>query len=109
ISEIKPADDGPMSITATKGSCARPGVRQVPRFSVFIKTDLPPPGCAKIRSNHVVVTLVPVWYGQTRPSGVRNRIAPFSNGLAARCHGTSFIISRKGAAPGGAVELAETP
>ena len=26
----------------------------------FIRTDLPAPGCAKIKSNHVVVTFVPV-------------------------------------------------
>ena len=60
-SETRPAEDGPMSMTAMKGSCDTPAVRHVPRFSVFIKTDLPPPGCAKTRSNHVVVTFVPVW------------------------------------------------
>jgi hypothetical protein len=73
------------------------------KFSEFSRTDLPAPGCAKIRSNQVVVRFVPVWYGQTFPSGVRKIIEPALNGLEGRCQGMSFIISVMGAMPVGAV------
>src|SRR5208283_3370918 len=85
-------------------------LRQSPMLIVLARTDFPDPGGATKRSTTSGRLRPPEGsYGQSPPSGRRNRTLPLSQGDAVRFHGNIASASPNSASDGLAVDASASP